>query len=178
MKYVDEFRDPEKARFLLEEIRVLVPQIRNSRSNSSSPIYIMEVCGGHTHAIFRYGVETMLPGGIELIHGPGCPVCVLPMGRVDDCVALAHMPGMIFTTFGDAMRVPGSKESLLQAKANGADVRMVYSPLDSLRIAKENPDLDFSVFLRSPSRLRVRIYSAASSVVRALARYSYWSREL
>ena len=139
MKYVDEFRDPEKARFLLEEIRVLVPQIRNQRSGSS-PIYIMEVCGGHTHAIFRYGVETMLPDGIELIHGPGCPVCVLPMGRVDDCVALAHMPGMIFTTFGDAMRVPGSKESLLQAKANGADVRMVYSPLDSLRIAKENPD--------------------------------------
>ena len=139
MKYVDEFRDPEKAQFLLKEIRALVPQIQNARTGND-PIYIMEVCGGHTHAIFRYGVETMLPDGIELIHGPGCPVCVLPMGRVDDCVALAHMPGMIFTTFGDAMRVPGSKESLLQAKANGADVRMVYSPLDSLRIAKENPD--------------------------------------
>ena len=139
MKYVDEFRDPEKAQFLLKEIRALVPQIQNAR-DGNDPIYIMEVCGGHTHAIFRYGVETMLPDGIELIHGPGCPVCVLPMGRVDDCVALAHMPGMIFTTFGDAMRVPGSKESLLQAKANGADVRMVYSPLDSLRIAKENPD--------------------------------------
>jgi hydrogenase expression/formation protein HypD len=139
MKYVDEFRDPEKAQFLLKEIRALVPQIQNAR-DGNDPIYIMEVCGGHTHAIFRYGVETMLPDGIELIHGPGCPVCVLPMGRVDDCVALAHMPGMIFTTFGDAMRVPGSKESLLQAKANGADVRMVYSPLDSLRIARENPD--------------------------------------
>ena len=107
MKYVDEFRDPEKARFLLEEIRVLVPQIQSERG-STDPIYIMEVCGGHTHAIFRYGVETMLPKGIELIHGPGCPVCVLPMGRVDECVALAHMPGMIFTTFGDAMRVPRS----------------------------------------------------------------------
>src|SRR3977135_1158155 len=139
MKYVDEFRDPEKAQFLLKEIRTLVPQIQKGRTGTD-PVYIMEVCGGHTHAIFRYGVETMLPDGIELIHGPGCPVCVLPMGRVDDCVALAHMPGMIFTTFGDAMRVPGSKESLLQAKANGADVRMVYSPLDSLRIAKENPD--------------------------------------
>ena len=104
------------------------------------PISIMEVCGGHTHAIFRYGVETMLPDGIELVHGPGCPVCVLPMGRVDDCVALANMPGMIFTTFGDAMRVPGSKGSLLQAKANGADVRMVYSPLDALKIARENPN--------------------------------------
>src|SRR5207245_10726534 len=139
MKYVDEFRDPEKAQFLLEEIRVLVPQIQNGRTGTD-PIYIMEVCGGHTHAIFGYGCETMLADGIELIHGPGGPVCVLPMGSFDHCVALAHMPGMIFTTFGDAMRVPGSKESLLQAKANGADVRMVYSPLDSLRIAQENPD--------------------------------------
>ena len=136
MKYVDEFRDPKKAQFLLKEIRRLVPEIRKGRKR---PISIMEVCGGHTHAIFRYGVETMLPDGIELVHGPGCPVCVLPMGRVDDCVALANMPGMIFTTFGDAMRVPGSKGSLLQAKANGADVRMVYSPLDALKIARENP---------------------------------------
>ncbi len=137
MKYVDEFRDPKKAQFLLKEIRRLVPEIRKGRKR---PISIMEVCGGHTHAIFRYGVETMLPDGIELVHGPGCPVCVLPMGRVDDCVALANMPGMIFTTFGDAMRVPGSKGSLLQAKANGADVRMVYSPLDALKIARENPN--------------------------------------
>ena len=91
----------------------------------------MEVCGGHTHTIFRFGVETMLPDAVELVHGPGCPVCVLPMGRVDDCVALAETPGVIFTTFGDAMRVPGSKKSLLQAKAGGADVRMVYSPLDA-----------------------------------------------
>jgi hydrogenase expression/formation protein HypD len=132
MKYVDEFRDPEKARFLLEEIRVLVPRIQSERA-SADPIYIMEVCGGHTHAIFRYGVETMLPKGIELIHGPGCPVCVLPMGRVDDCVALAHMPGMIFTTFGEPCGP--DRKSLLQA-ANGADVRMVYSPLDSLRLPK------------------------------------------
>jgi hydrogenase expression/formation protein HypD len=137
MKYVDEFRDPQKAQFLLKEIRGLVPSIRQGRSR---PVSIMEVCGGHTHAIFRYGVETMLPDGIELVHGPGCPVCVLPMGRVDDCVALANMPGMIFTTFGDAMRVPGSRGSLLQARANGADVRMVYSPLDALKIARDNPD--------------------------------------
>jgi hydrogenase expression/formation protein HypD len=136
MKYVDEFRDPQKAQFLLAEIRELVARIQVGRSR---PLYIMEVCGGHTHAIFRYGLETMLPDEIGLIHGPGCPVCVLPMGRVDDCVALAEMPGMIFTTFGDAMRVPGSKKSLLQAKAEGADVRMVYSPLDSLQIAKNNP---------------------------------------
>src|SRR5260370_30297980 len=123
MKYVDDFRDPQKAQFLLNEIRKLMAKIREGRKK---PVYIMEVCGGHTHAIFRFGVETMLPEGLELIHGPGCPVCVLPMGRVDDCVALAKMPGMIFTTFGDAMRVPGSKGSLLQAKASGADVRMVY----------------------------------------------------
>ena len=133
MKYVDEFRDPEKARFLVREIHSLVDRIEVCRTR---PLYIMEVCGGHTHAIFRYRVETMLPDEIELVHGPGCPVCVLPMGRVDDCVALAETPGVIFTTFGDAMRVPGSKKSLLQAKAEGADVRMVYSPLNSLSIAR------------------------------------------
>ncbi|MBL1405678.1 MAG: hydrogenase formation protein HypD [Rhizobiales bacterium] len=137
MKYVDEFRDPEKARSLLKEINGLVKQIDFCKKR---PIYIMEVCGGHTHSIFRYGLEGMLPKEIELVHGPGCPVCVLPMGRVDDCVALAEMPDTIFTTFGDAMRVPGSKKSLLQAKADGADVRMVYSPLDALQLAKDNPD--------------------------------------
>lgn len=137
MKYVDEFRDPEKARYLLREIRSLVQRIELTKTR---PLSIMEVCGGHTHAIFRYGVETMLPEEIELVHGPGCPVCVLPMGRVDDCVAIAESPDVIFTTFGDAMRVPGSKKSLLQARADGCDVRMVYSPLDALRLAKENPN--------------------------------------
>ena len=143
MKYVDEFRDPEKAKFLLREIHSLVDRIEVCRTR---PLQIMEVCGGHTHAIFRYGVETMLPDEIELVHGPGCPVCVLPMGRVDDCVALAETPGVIFTTFGDAMRVPGSKKSLLQAKAEGADVRMVYSPLNSLSIARSNPDREVVFF--------------------------------
>ncbi len=137
MKYVDEFRDPVKARYLLKEIRALVDRIEITKTR---PLFIMEVCGGHTHAIFRYGVETMLPDEIELVHGPGCPVCVLPMGRVDDCIALAETPGVIFTTFGDAMRVPGSKKSLLQARADGCDVRMVYSPLDALALAKDNPD--------------------------------------
>ena len=143
MKYVDEFRDPEKAQFLIKEIRQLVQQIEVCKTR---PLYIMEVCGGHTHAIFRYGIETMLPDEIELIHGPGCPVCVLPMGRVDDCVAIAEMPGVIFTTFGDALRVPGSKKSLLQAKADGADVRVVYSPLDALQLAKENPGKEVVFF--------------------------------
>src|SRR6187401_2617378 len=129
MKYVDEFRDPEKAQFLLKEIRTLVPQIQKGRTG---PVYIMEVCGGHTHSIFRYGIETMLPEVVELVHGPGCPVCVLPMGRIDDCIAIAAQPRVILTTFGDAMRVPGSRGSLLQAKAKGADIRMVYSPMDAL----------------------------------------------
>ncbi len=137
MKYVDEFRDPKKAKFLINDINLLVEQIDICKQR---PLQIMEVCGGHTHTIFRYGIEQMLPDTIEMIHGPGCPVCVLPMGRVDDCIALAEHPNVIFTTFGDAMRVPGSKKSLLQAKAEGADIRMIYSPLDALDIAKENPD--------------------------------------
>jgi hydrogenase expression/formation protein HypD len=141
MKYVDEFRDPRKADALIAEINRLVRQIAPSR-----PIAIMEVCGGHTHSIFRYGIEGMLPKEIELVHGPGCPVCVLPMGRIDDCVAIAERPEVIFTTFGDAMRVPGSRKSLLQAKADGADVRMVYSPMDALTLAKRYRDREVVFF--------------------------------
>ena len=100
----------------------------------------MEVCGGHTHTIFKYGIEDLLPSNVELVHGPGCPVCVIPMGRLDDGIALARDNDVIFTCFGDLMRVPGSDGSLLDAKAAGADVRMVYSPLNSLKIARENPD--------------------------------------
>ncbi len=143
MKYVDEFRDPELAKSLLAEIKRLLPQIEATQHR---PLQLMEFCGGHTHTIFRYGIEQLLPKTIELVHGPGCPVCVLPMGRVDDCVALAERPEVIFTTFGDAMRVPGSKKSLLQAKADGADVRMVYSPLDALDLAKKNPDREVIFF--------------------------------
>ena len=143
MKYVDEFRDPDKARVLLKDIEKLIGRIEVCKTR---PLSIMEVCGGHTHSIFKYGIETMLPDEIELVHGPGCPVCVLPMGRVDDCVALAETPGVIFTTFGDAMRVPGSKKSLMQAKADGADVRMVYSPLDALDLARRHPDREVVFF--------------------------------
>ncbi len=100
----------------------------------------MEVCGGHTHTIYRHGIEHLLPPSVELVHGPGCPVCVIPMGRVDDAISVATQPRVIFTSFGDMMRVPGSKGNLLKAKAEGADVRFVYSPLDALRIAVENPD--------------------------------------
>ena len=143
MKYVDEFRDRDKAQILVREIEALTGSVEIVRNR---PIQIMEVCGGHTHSIFRYGIEGMLPKSIELVHGPGCPVCVLPMGRVDDCVAIADRPEVIFTTFGDAMRVPGSRKSLLQAKADGADVRMVYSPMDALALARKNPQREVVFF--------------------------------
>jgi hydrogenase expression/formation protein HypD len=144
MRFADEFRDPDKARVLVNEIARLAAPLARGRGR---PLQVMEVCGGHTHTIFRYGLKALLPEeAIEFVHGPGCPVCVLPMGRVDDCVALARDPAIIFTTFGDAMRVPGSEGSLLQAKAEGADVRMVYSPLDALKIARENPHREVVFF--------------------------------
>ena len=143
MKYVDEFRDGAKARVLEREMRALEPRLP---SVPGRKLQIMEVCGGHTHAIFRYGIEAMLPEGVELVHGPGCPVCVLPMGRIDDCIAIAERPNVIFTTFGDAMRVPGSTKSLLGAKGEGADIRMVYSPLDALALARKHPDKDVVFF--------------------------------
>lgn len=141
MKYVDEFRDPEKARSLFGAIRDTVREIA-----PSSPLQIMEVCGGHTHSIFRYGIQQLLPEEVQFVHGPGCPVCVLPMGRIDDCVAIAQRPEVIFATFGDAMRVPGSKSSLLKARAAGADVRMVYSPLDALELARRHPEREVVFF--------------------------------
>ena len=143
MKYVDEFRDSAKAGVLVNAIEALVATMDIP---SDRPLHVMEVCGGHTHSIFRYGIEGMLPGAIELVHGPGCPVCVLPMGRVDDCVSIAERPEVILATFGDAMRVPGSRKSLLQAKADGADVRMVYSPMDALGLARKNPDREIVFF--------------------------------
>lgn len=143
MKLVDEFRDPDQARLLLKRIS---EQVRHIPAARQRPLQLMEVCGGHTHSIFKYGLQRLLPSEIELVHGPGCPVCVLPMGRIDDCVALARQPGMIFATFGDAMRVPGSCMSLQQAGALGADVRMVYSPMDALGLARANPDREVVFF--------------------------------
>jgi hydrogenase expression/formation protein HypD len=137
MKYVDEFRNPDAARALLREIDAVTQRLG---ATEQRPLQVMEVCGGHTHSIFRYGLKDLIPRNLEFVHGPGCPVCVLPMGRVDDCISIAKQPGVIFTTFGDAMRVPGSRGSLLQARAEGADVRMVYSPLDALEIAAAHPD--------------------------------------
>jgi hydrogenase expression/formation protein HypD len=138
MKYVDEFRDGRLIRKAAEEIRRLTKPDYHYR--------IMEVCDGHTHSIYRYGLKDLLPENVELVHGPGCPVCVLPMGRVDDGLMIAEQSGAILTAFGDMMRVPGSKGSPLAYKARGMDVRMVYSPLDALKIAEKNPDREVFFF--------------------------------
>ena len=137
MRFVDEYRDPAAARALVARITEVA---------GDDHFKFMEVCGGHTHTIYRHGIEHVLPSTVELVHGPGCPVCVIPMGRVDDAIALAETPGVIYTSFGDMMRVPGSNGTLLGAKARGADVRFVYSPLDALRIASENPDREVIFF--------------------------------
>jgi hydrogenase expression/formation protein HypD len=138
VKFVEEFRDAELGQVLAGGILAAVEPDRHYK--------VMEVCGGHTHSIYKYGVDDLLPDNVELVHGPGCPVCVIPMGRVDDGIAIAREENVIFTCFGDMMRVPGSEQSLLEAKAEGADVRMVYSPLDALRLAKANPDREVVFF--------------------------------
>ncbi|MEO0691346.1 MAG: hydrogenase formation protein HypD [Pseudomonadota bacterium] len=143
MRYIEEFRDPKAAHGVLAEIARVVEQIGATKEK---PLHIMEICGGHTHAIFRYGLDKLTPEGIEFIHGPGCPVCVLPRARVDECIEIAEKPEVIFCTFGDAMRVPGTEKSLMQAKADGADIRMVYSPLDALELARRNPDREVVFF--------------------------------
>ncbi|HYM67214.1 MAG TPA: hydrogenase formation protein HypD, partial [Patescibacteria group bacterium] len=138
MRFAEEFRDPELGRAVAGEIHSLIEPGRTYK--------LMEICGGHTHSIYRYGLDGLLPDGVELVHGPGCPVCVLPMGRVDDGIAIAQEPNVIFACFGDMMRIPGSRGSLPEAKAEGADVRMVYSPLDALAIAQRNPDREVVFF--------------------------------
>ncbi|QLH14963.1 hydrogenase formation protein HypD [Paracoccus pantotrophus] len=143
MKFASEFRDPKAARTLLAAIARRADQIGASREK---PVHIMEICGGHTHSIFRYGLDKLVHEGVEFIHGPGCPVCVLPRARIDECIEIARRPGVIFTTFGDAMRVPGRSQSLLQARAAGADIRMVYSPLDALALARKYSERDVVFF--------------------------------
>jgi hydrogenase expression/formation protein HypD len=132
MRFVDEFRDAEKARVLAARIAELCEPGRRYK--------FMEVCGGHTHTIYKHGLEDYLPETVSLVHGPGCPVCVIPMGRVDDAIAIAEQPDVIMTSFGDMLRVPGGRGSFFDSNAAGADIRMVYSPLDSLKIARANPD--------------------------------------
>src|SRR3978361_1621490 len=138
MKFVAEYRDADLGRAVAGEILATVEPGRHYK--------LMEVCGGHTHSIYRYGVDDLLPENVELVHGPGCPVCVIPMGRLDDAISLAHQPNVIFTCFGDMLRVPGSHGTLLDAKAEGADVRMVYSPRAALGMARENPARDVIFF--------------------------------
>ena len=138
MRFVDEYRDPVASRLVLDRIEALADPDRHYK--------FMEVCGGHTHTIYRHGIEHVLPRNVELVHGPGCPVCVIPMGRIDDAIAVAETPNVIFTSFGDMMRVPGGNGTLLEAKARGADVRFVYSPLDALRIAVDNPGREVVFF--------------------------------
>ena len=137
MRFVDEYRDPAAARALVAHITGLA---------GDGHYKFMEICGGHTHTIYRHGIEHLLPTSVELVHGPGCPVCVIPMGRIDDAIAVAKVPGVTFTSFGDMLRVPGSNGSLLDAKAQGADIRVVYSPLDALRVAADNPGRDVVFF--------------------------------
>jgi hydrogenase expression/formation protein HypD len=129
MKYLDEYRDPAAANKLRQALRAV----------TTRPWTIMEVCGGQTHTIVRYGIDELLPPGMELVHGPGCPVCVTPLELIDKAIAIASRPDVIFCSFGDMLRVPGSRRDLFAIKAAGGDVRIVYSPLDCLRIAEQNP---------------------------------------
>jgi hydrogenase expression/formation protein HypD len=129
MKYLDEFRDPELSKRLLDRIHAVTRQ----------RWVLMEVCGGQTHSIVRSGIDELLPSSVELVHGPGCPVCVTPLSAIERAHLLATKPGLIFTSFGDMLRVPGANTDLLSLKARGADVRVVYSPLDALKLAQENP---------------------------------------
>jgi hydrogenase expression/formation protein HypD len=136
MKYLNEFRDPELAQKLFDDINRLTTQ----------KWAIMEVCGGQTHSIIRNGIDQLLPDKIELIHGPGCPVCVTPLEVIDKALAIAAQPGVIFCSFGDMLRVPGSDKDLFRIKSEGGDVRIVYSPLDAVKIAQDNPDKEVVFF--------------------------------
>ena len=136
MKYLDEYRDPRVAGRLLGAIR----------RTATRPWTIMEVCGGQTHTLVRSGIDRLVPDGLRLVHGPGCPVCVTPLEQIDRALAIAARPGVIFTSFGDMLRVPGSSTDLLRVRAEGGDVRVVYSPLDAVRIARENPEREVVFF--------------------------------
>jgi hydrogenase expression/formation protein HypD len=166
MKYIDEFRDPALARHIAANIAAVADPTRSYQ--------LMEFCGGHTHAISRYGIEDLLPPSVRMIHGPGCPVCVLPIGRIDLAISLALEQRVILASYGDCLRIPASNNlSLLKAKARGADVRMVYSPADALKLAQAHPKRDVVFFaigfetttpptafvIQEAARLRLRNFS-------------------
>jgi hydrogenase expression/formation protein HypD len=129
MRYVDEYRDGDAVRQTAAALA----------SAQTRPWTLMEICGGQTHAILKFGLEQLLPKSLTLVHGPGCPVCVTPLEMIDQAIEIAARPGVIFTAFGDMLRVPGSTKSLLQVKSEGGDVRIVYSPLDAVTLARKNP---------------------------------------
>src|ERR1700688_2068690 len=136
MKYLDEYRNEGLARKMVSEIRRIV----------TKPWVLMEVCGGQTHTIVKYGIDHLIPGGVELVHGPGCPVCVTSLEMIDKAHAIASRPGVIFCSFGDMLRVPGSERDLLRVRAEGGDVRIVYSPLGAVHLARENPGREVVFF--------------------------------
>jgi hydrogenase expression/formation protein HypD len=136
MKFIDEYHDAAAAKKVANAIRRI----------TTRPWTIMEICGGQTHAILRHGIDQLLPSEIELVHGPGCPVCVTPLELIDKALAIASTPGVIFTSYGDMLRVPGSEQDLFSIRAAGGDVRVIYSPLDAVKLAQENPDREVVFF--------------------------------
>ncbi len=136
VRYVDEYRDGAAIRKVLDHLR----------SRITGPWTIMEICGGQTHTIVKSGIDDLLPNEITLVHGPGCPVCVTPLEMIDKAVAIAALPNVTFTSFGDMLRVPGSVRDLLSVKADGGDVRVVYSPLDAVHLAEQHPDREVVFF--------------------------------
>lgn len=136
MRYIDEYRDPDTARHYADAIHQI----------TTRPWTLMEICGGQTHAIVRFGIDELLPETIRLVHGPGCPVCVTPLALIDQALAIAARPGVIFCSFGDMLRVPGTAGDLFTIKSRGGDVRIVYSPLDALRLAQANPEREVVFF--------------------------------
>ncbi|HMO51735.1 MAG TPA: hydrogenase formation protein HypD [Kiritimatiellia bacterium] len=160
MKYLDEYRDAEGVRTIAAAIARI----------TTKPWMLMEVCGGQTHAIIKFGIDALLPEGVTLLHGPGCPVCVTPVGIIDQALEIAGRPGVIFCSFGDMLRVPGTRRDLFAVKAEGADVRMVYSPLDALQLARKHPDKEvvfFAVgFETTAPANAMSVYQAAQEGIR------------
>ena len=168
MKFIDEYRDPKLARALVAEIAGTVTR----------PWVLMEICGGQTHTLMRYGIDELLPPQLELVHGPGCPVCVTPLEIIDQAVAIAAMPGVTLVSYGDMLRVPGSASDLFRVKAEGGDVRIAYSPMDAVTIARQNPGSPGGVLRRRfrNHRARQRDGGLAGRNAKASPIFRFWCR--
>jgi hydrogenase expression/formation protein HypD len=163
LEHIDAYRDKAAIQSLVQAIH----------RAATRPWVLMEICGGQTHSIVRYGLDQLLPAGIELVHGPGCPVCVTPVGKIDQAIAIAALPGVTFCTFGDMLRVPGSHDDLYHVKARGADVRIVYSPLDAVEFAAENPEREVVFFaIGFETTAPANAMAVASAQKRGLANFS------